>query len=153
MSRLVHKTIRIVTEDVERLRFNTAIAKLMEFANVLTPMERRPRSAIEAFVLLLAPFAPHISEELWNLLGHKESLAYAPWPLFDPSLARDLQQEYVVQVNGKLRHKILASADLSAEELLEIAKQDLKVTELLSGKKILKEIAVPGRLVNFVVST
>jgi leucyl-tRNA synthetase len=150
--RLQHKTIRSVTEELEALRFNTAIAKLMEMSNAVLSLERKPRVVVETFVLLLAPFAPHLAEELWNVLGHKESLAYAPWPDFDPVLAEDERREYVVQVNGKLRHKVVADAGLSAASLLETVKADPRVTELLRGKQIVKEFTVPGRLVNFVVS-
>jgi leucyl-tRNA synthetase len=150
--RLQHKTIRSVTEELEALRFNTAIARLMEMSNAVLSLERKPRVVVETFVLLLAPFAPPLAEELWNVLGHKESLAYAPWPDFDPGLAEDECREYVVQVNGKLRHKVVADAGLSAASLLETVKADPRVTELLRGKQIVKEFAVPGRLVNFVVS-
>jgi leucyl-tRNA synthetase len=102
-------------------------------------------------VLLLAPFAPHLCEELWCVLGHGESLAYAPWPIFDPDLASDEQREYVVQLNGRVRHKIVADADMAADALLALTKADRRVKELLAGKEIVREIAVPGRLVNFVV--
>jgi leucyl-tRNA synthetase len=149
--RLKHKTIRSVTEDLEALRFNTAIAKLMEMSNALLSLGHKPRVVIESFVLLLAPFAPHLAEELWSVLGHEESLAYVPWPSFDPALAEDEVREYVVQVNGKLRHKVFADAGLSAANLIETVKADPRVSELLQGKRIVKEIAVPGRLVNFVV--
>ena len=149
--RLQHKTIRAVTEGIEDLRFNTSIARLMELVNALTPLEQRPRSVVQSLVLLLAPFAPHLCEELWRVLGHGESLAYAPWPNFDPDLASDDQREYVVQLNGRTRHKIVADADMAADTLLALTKADRRVKELLAGKKIVKEIAVPGRLVNFVV--
>jgi leucyl-tRNA synthetase len=149
--RLQHKTIRAVTEGIEDLRFNTSIARLMELVNALTPLEQRPRSVVQSLVLLLAPFAPHLCEELWRVLGHGESLAYAPWPNFDPDLASDDQREYVVQLNGRTRHKIVADADMAADTLLALTKADRRVKELLAGKKIMKEIVVPGRLVNFVV--
>lgn len=149
--RLHHKTVRCVTEDIEALRFNTAIARLMEMSNALISLEHKPRVVVETFVLLLAPFAPHVAEELWRLLGHEASLAYAQWPSFDPVLAEDELREYAVQVNGKLRHRVLADAGLSATSLLETIKADARVTELLQGKHIAKEVAVPGRLVNFVV--
>ena len=116
--RLQHKTIRSVTEELEALRFNTAIARLMEMSNALLALERKPRVVVETFVLLLAPFAPHLAEELWSILGHEASLAYAPWPGFDPVLAQDERREYAVQVNGKLRHKVIADAGLSADGLL-----------------------------------
>jgi leucyl-tRNA synthetase len=151
IARLMHKTIRSVTGDIEALRFNTAVSKLMEMSHAVLSLERKPRSVVETLVLLLAPFAPHLAEELWSALGHEGSLAFAPWPSFDAALAEDELREYVVQVNGKLRHKILADAGLSAADLVQTIKADLRVTELLQGKQIVKEIAVPGRLVNFVV--
>jgi leucyl-tRNA synthetase len=151
LSRLQHKTIRAVTEGIENLRFNTSIARLMELVNALTPLEQRPRSVVQSLVLLLAPFAPHLCEELWHVLGHGESMAYAPWPSFDADLASDDQREYVVQLNGRIRHKIVADADMAADTLLALMKADRRVQELLAGKEIVREIAVPGRLVNFVV--
>ena len=151
ITRLMHKTIRSVGEDIEAMRFNTAISKLMEMSNALIALERKPRSVVEVFVLLLAPFAPHICEELWTLMGRKTSIAYEPWPSFDPALAADERREYVVQINGKLRHKILAAPGLSADALLDVARVDPRVTASLEGKQIVKEITVPDRLVNFVV--
>ena len=148
----MHATIRAVSEDIDHLRFNTAIAKLMEMANALTPLEARPRRAIEAFVLLLSPFAPHIAEEMWRVLGHEASLAYAEWPSFDPALAADQLREYAIQVNGKLRRRMVADAALDAAALARTAKADAKVAQLLEGKTILREIAIEGRLVNFVVA-
>ena len=109
--RVLHKTIQTVTEDVEKLSFNTAISRLMEFTNEFTKADVRPRTAMESFVLLLAPFAPHIAEELWQLLGHAETLAYAPWPQFDESKVAEDTIEIPVQVNGKLRAKITVPAD------------------------------------------
>jgi leucyl-tRNA synthetase len=149
--RLQHKTVRSVTEDIETLRFNTAIAKLMEMSNALLALERKPRVVVETFVLMLSPFAPHLAEELWSILGYQESLAHAPWPPFDPALAQDELREYVVQVNGKLRHRLFADAGLSGAGLLETVKADPHVIALLQGKQIVKEVAVPGRLVSFVV--
>jgi leucyl-tRNA synthetase len=149
--RLRHKTVRAVTEGIETLRFNTSVARLMELVNTLTPLQQRPRSVVQSLVLLLAPFAPHLCEELWRVLGHSESLANAPWPIFDPDLASDDQREYVVQVNGRTRHKIVAGADMATDTLLALMKADRRVMGLLAGKKIVKEITVPGRLVNFVV--
>ena len=149
--RLQHKTVRAVTEGIENLRFNSSIARLMELVNALTPMEKRPRSVVQSLVLLLAPFAPHLCEELWRVLGHRESLAYAHWPVFDPDLARDEQREYVVQLNGRVRHRIVADAEMGTDTLLALVKADPRVKELLASKHIVKEIAIPGRLVNFVV--
>ena len=149
--RLRHRTAGVVTEDIENLRFNTAIARLMEMANALTAAPVRPREIVETFVLLLAPFAPHLAEELWGKLGHPGTLAYVPWPSFDPELARAETQEYVVQVNGKLRHRFRGEAGLDGPGLMAVAKDLPQVTALLDGKVLIKEIAIPGRLVNFVV--
>jgi leucyl-tRNA synthetase len=148
---LRHKTIKLVTHDIEAMHFNTAIARLMEMANALTVATVRPRDVVETFVLLLAPFAPHLADELWGKLGHKDTLSYARWPGFDPQLAQNEIQQYVVQVNGKARHRFQAPAGLDAATLMATVKTDPRVIVLLDGRTIEKEIAVPGRLVNFVV--
>jgi leucyl-tRNA synthetase len=106
---------------------------------------------VQGLVLLLSPFAPHLCEELWRVLGHSGSIAYAPWPIVDPDLVSDAQREYVVQLNGRTRHKVVASADIATDTLLALIKADERVKELLAGKKIVREITIPGRLVNFVV--
>jgi leucyl-tRNA synthetase len=149
--RLRHKTVRAVTEDIEALRFNTAISKIMEMANALTAAAARPREIVETFVLLLSPFAPHLAEELWSKLGHQSTLAYTAWPRFDPSLAQDERQEYVVQVNGKVRHRFEGQVGLDAPNLVTEAKRQVEVLALLKGRTIIREVAVPGKLVNFVV--
>jgi leucyl-tRNA synthetase len=151
--RLRHQTVAIVTGDIEALRFNTAIARLMEMANGLTVASIRPREVVETFVKLLAPFAPHLAEELWSKLGHEGTLAYASWPSFDPAMAQHDTQEYVVQVNGKVRHRFEEATGLNATALLAAAKADAAVIALLDGRTVVKEIAVPGRLVNFVVES
>src|SRR5262249_26535350 len=148
--RLQHKTTRVVTEGIENLRFNTSIARLMELVNALTPLEQRPRSVVQSLVLLLAPFAPHLCEELWCVLGHGESLAYAPWPIFDPDLASDDQREYVVQLNGRIRHKIVAEADMAADTLLALTKADRRGRGGLAGAEVLRGNAPPGRRVDLV---
>ena len=149
----LHKTIATVTEDIEALHFNTAIARLMELVNVLTPLAARPRSVIESFVLLLSPFAPHIAEEMWATLGHAETLAYETWPAADPELVNAAVelQEYPVQINGKLRARVMAAPRLGGDDLLAVVKADPQVQRLLENVTVMKEIAVPGRLVNFVV--
>jgi leucyl-tRNA synthetase len=132
------------------MRFNTAIAHMIVFVNEMTPRERRPRSAVERFLLVLAPFAPHIAEELWQRLGHAESLAYEPWPAFDPDMAREPQVEIAVQVNGKVKTRMTISADAGEEQMKQIAMDDPKVKAGLKGKSVRKVICVPGRLVNIV---
>jgi len=151
-AKVVARTIAGVADDYDGLRFNTAISKLMEFTNFFTGQETRPVSAMKAFVLMLAPMAPHIAEELWELLGERESLAYAPWPEFDPALLKDDVIEVPVQVNGKLRARISLPADADAAQAEAIARADEKVTAFLEGKTTRKVIVVPGKLINFVVA-
>ncbi len=150
-NRVLHKTIKEVTGDIEKLSFNTAIARMMEFTNFFTKQKQRPRAAMEQFVLLLSPFAPHMAEELWQILGHGETLAYEPWPVCDESLLVESELEIPVQIQGKVRTKITVPADSDKAQMEEIALADEKVKQLLDGKKIIKTIVVPGRLVNFVV--
>ena len=148
--RKLHQTIQKVTNDLDGMRFNTAIAAMMEFTNHLTPLAVRPRSALEPFVLLLSPFAPHLAEELWRTLGHKETLAYAPWPAFDPALAKEDAIEVPVQINGKVRLRLTVPADVDEAALKALALADPKVRELLGGKEPRKVIVVPKKLVNIV---
>lgn len=149
--RVLHRTIKAVTSDIESLGFNTAIARKMEFVNFFTNQSIRPKTIMEQFTLLLSPFAPHIAEELWELLGHGDTLAYVPWPKHDDSYLVESTIEIPVQVLGKLRGKVQVPPDISKDDLVAIAKADEKVLPWLEGKTIIKEIVVPGRLVNFVV--
>jgi len=148
--RLIQRTIRHVEGDLDTMRFNTAIAHMIVFVNEMTPRQQRPRSAVERLLLVLAPFAPHIAEELWQRLGHADSLAYEPWPAFDPEVAREPQVEIAVQLNGKVRTRITISADAGQEQMKQIAMEDEKVKAGLKGKSVRKVICVPGRLVNIV---
>ncbi len=152
LTKLMHKTIKGVTEDMERLSYNTAISKMMEFINAVYKTSGSvAKKDMEDFTLLLAPQAPHIAEEMWQRLGHTQSLAYAPWPTFDESQLIQKTQTIVVQVMGKKRDVLTCPLDASKEELLALAKSNAKVMPFLEGKKIVKEIFVPGRLINFVV--
>ncbi|MEA1952387.1 MAG: class I tRNA ligase family protein, partial [Planctomycetota bacterium] len=150
-NRVLHKTIKAVTDDLDQMAFNTAIARMMEFTNYFLKQDTRPRSAMEQIVLLLAPFAPHICEELWSLLGNKETLAYEPWPTYDEEAIREDTIEIPVQIKGKLRAKVQVPADADRDALAAAAKANPRIAELIEGKTIVKEIVVPGRLVNFVV--
>src|SRR5262249_13920415 len=134
--RALHRTIQKVTEDLDGMRFNTAISAMMEFSNHLTPLKVRPRQALEPFVLILAPFAPHLAEELWCALGHKESLAYEPWPKFDPDLVKAEEVEIPIQVNGKLRGKITVPAGTSEDRIKELALADEKIKAFIGDKKV-----------------
>ena len=146
--RVLHKTTQGVTQDIDAMAFNTAIAKMMEATNYFTKCEVRPWDCMERLVLLLAPFAPHLAEELWQLLGHEQSLAYETWPEFDEALMKEDTIEVPVQIKNCSRVRV--SADATKEELETAARADERVAELLAGQQIVKVVVVPGRLVNFV---
>jgi leucyl-tRNA synthetase len=150
-NRVLHKTIKAVTADLEQMSFNTAIARMMEFTNFFLKAEQRPRVAMEKLVLLLAPLAPHIAEELWQALGHADTLAYEPWPTFDVEAIREDTVEVPVQINAKLRGRVQVPTDADKTVLESAARGDAKIAEMLAGKTVLKAIVVPGRMVNFVV--
>jgi leucyl-tRNA synthetase len=147
--RLLHQTIKKVTEDIEGLRFNTAISQMMVFTNEMTKAEQRSRSLIEPFVLLLAPFAPHLAEELWEVLGHKPSVSQESWPIFDPSLTVSDRLTIPIQVNGKLRAKLDVGADATREQVEGLALT--QIAEWLQGKEPKKIVYVEKKLMNFVV--
>lgn len=151
--RVLHRTIAGVTEDYAALRNNTATAKLIEYTNHLTKAHRDavPRAAVEPLVLMLGPLAPHLAEELWARLGHATSLAHGPFPQADPSYLVEDTVEYPVQVNGKVRGRVVVAADADEESLKAAALADDKVQAFLAGATPRKVIVVAGRLVNLVV--
>jgi len=149
--RLLHQTIRGVSADLESLSFNTAISRLMIFVNAFLNDDPRPLRAMETFVLLLSPFAPHIAEELWQITGHEGTLAYVPWPQYDEDKAREEEVEIVVQVNGKVRSKFSAARETPEAELEKLALGEGGVQQHVSGKQVVKIITVKNRLVNIVV--
>jgi len=149
--RVLHKTIDAVGQMTEDLRFNTAISQMMVFVNELTGMDVKPRSVLEQFIKLLAPYAPHMAEEIWARLGHKETIAYVDWPVADEKyLAEDLIS-LAVQVNGKLRDQLEVPADITEDAIREMIDHRPKLEAHLEGKTIVKMIYVPGRLVSLVV--
>ncbi|MFN0195108.1 MAG: leucine--tRNA ligase [Planctomycetaceae bacterium] len=150
-TRLLHKTIKAVTDDIEKLSFNTAISRMMEFTNEIGPQEVRPVAVLKPFVQLLGPFAPHVAEELWHALGNANSLAYEPWPTFDESLLVETEVEIPVQVNGKVRATVRVPVDADQAAMQQLASKSETISKLLEGKTIVKCIVIPGRLVNFVV--
>jgi leucyl-tRNA synthetase len=150
-ARLLARTIAGVTEDLEAMQPNTAIAKLMVFAREVARDAPLPREAAEVLPRLLAPFAPHLAEELWHRLGHPESLAYEPWPEADASLLRAATLRLVVQVNGKRRDEIEVPVDADEEAVRHAALAAEGVRRHLGGRAPRKVIVVPGRLVNLVV--
>jgi leucyl-tRNA synthetase len=162
LRRKTHQTIRKVTSDIEdRFHFNTAISAIMELVNTLYQFPRPAagdrlalavvRETVEAIVLLLAPIVPHVTEELWSLLGRSERLADMAWPAFDPAVASEEQITIVIQVNGKVRSRITVPADEEEEAIKAQAMADEKVGRFIEGKKVLKEVYVPKKLVNIVV--
>ena len=150
-SRALHRTIAKVTGDIEGLRFNTAIAALMEFTNTASKWETMPRDVARQFVLILAPLAPHMAEELWQRLGHDASLACAAWPEAQDEFLRSDTVEVAVQVNGKTRGRVALPVEATEAQALAIAGDDANVARHLGDKEIRRAIYVPGRIVNFVV--
>jgi len=149
--KLLHQTIKKVGDDVENLRFNTAISQMMIFTNHLITLDVVPKTVLEVFVKLLAPFIPHVSEEIWEYLGHNDSITFKSWPEFDESLAKEEKMTIAIQVNGKLRANIDVSPNAEKDDVLSAAKDNDKIKGYLEGKEIIKEIYVNGRLVNFVI--
>ena len=149
--RELHRTIDKVTRDIRALSFNTAIARMMEFVNFCTPLERRPRGSLEPVVTILAPFAPHLAEELWELLGRAAPVSLAPWPAADARWLEDDTVEIPVQIQGKLRGRVVVPAGADAGALRAAAAADPRIAEQLAGRRIVKVVAVPGRMVNFVL--
>ncbi|MFP6641142.1 MAG: leucine--tRNA ligase [Myxococcota bacterium] len=150
-ARLLARTIKGVTDDIEGMRFNTAISKLMVLVRDISSEDALAREAAEKLCLMLAPMAPHLAEELWQRLGHEESLAYEPWPKADADLLEEEEITIVVQVNGKKRDELRASPDSTEEQIQEMALASEKVQASLAGRSPKKIIVVPGRLANVVV--
>lgn len=149
--KLLHKTIKKVTADIENFSFNTAIAQMMIFINETSSLPCLYRTALEPFVLMLSAFAPHLAEELWQQLGHSETLAYEPWPIHDPALVQDNTFELVMSVNGKPRDKAMVAVDIEQEEAIAMTLASDNVKKFIEGKEIVKTIYVPKKLVNVVV--
>jgi leucyl-tRNA synthetase len=151
--KILHETIKKVTEDIEDLRFNTAISQMMSFVNEANKWEQRPKSVLEQFVILLSPFASHMTEELWHRLGHEETIAYAEWPEYNEEFLIPDTQNFAVQVNGKVRGQLEVPTEKVEDKqfVLEQAKEQGSVQKYLEKGEIVKEIFVPGKIVNFVV--
>jgi leucyl-tRNA synthetase len=152
--RALHRTIDAVRGGMEQMRFNVSIARITELSNHLTaryPDGGVPRSVAEPLVLLLAPLAPHVAEELWSRLGHPDSLASEPFPVADPALLVDETVEIPVQVNGKVRTRVQVPADADEPVVEAVARADERVAALLDGAIVRRVVVVPGRLINFVV--
>jgi len=152
LARLISQTVKKVGEDIEKMNFNTAVASLMIFVNEANGEKEIPLEIWEKFLKITAPFAPHISEELWHLLGHKKSIHLEKWPKYDPELIKEENFELIVQINGKVRDKISVSTGISQKEAENIAFTSEKVKMWLKEGKIRKVIFVPNKLINVVVN-
>lgn len=148
---LLHRTIQKVSEDTQAFRFNTAISTMMEFLNAIEKEERVCRTTLEQFVLLLAPYAPHVCEELWEQLGHSEGIAHAPWPTFNEALLHEDTVTVVVQVNGKVRGEVSIARNASQEDVEKAAREQANVIKYLGDTSVRKVVHVPNKLMNFVL--
>jgi len=161
MRRVTHVTIKRVTEDVgNRFNFNTAVSAIMELVNAMYQYREVPevdrdlgvmKEAVETLVVLLAPFAPHIAEELWEVIGHAGSVHSMPWPAYEPGAIQEDEVTIVVQINGKVRERMLVPANIKPDEMKELVLQQERVQELIAGKQVVKVIPVPGKLINIVI--
>jgi len=156
---LTHRTIKEVTADLERFRFNTMLSSLMEFSNYLSRVQGRGtvsgslwRQTMESFLLLLAPAAPHLAEELWNVTARPYSIHNQPWPSYDEELTKEEEVTVVIQVNGKVRDKVIVPASINEAEAKELALGRDRVRAYINGRKVERLIYVPKRVVNVVIT-
>lgn len=149
--RIMHKCIRKVTEDTDGMRFNTAIAAMMENLNSLYKMKTQPKAMVESLIIVLSPYAPHICEELWEKLGHSNTISAEDWPEFDMALTIDATVKVAVQVNGKVRATLQLAKDAAKDDAIAQAKAEENVAAHIEGKNVVREIYVPGRIINLVV--
>ena len=152
LTKVYHQTVKKVTEDLEHLRFNTAISQLMIFVNEAYKADALPVEYMNGFLQLLAPIAPFVSEELWERMGHTESISHVSWPTYDEKELVEDEIEVIFQVNGKLKAKVIVPRDLSKEELEEVAMNHEQIKANIEGKTVRKVIAVPNKLVNIVAN-
>ena len=151
LEKIYHKTVKKVTDDFERLAFNTAISQMMIFVNAVYKEGKCSKEYAEGLIKMLSPICPHICEEIWEQLGHDNTIAYEGWPTYDEAKTSDDTIEVIVQINGKLRGKINVAPDMDKDEVLALAKADEKVAAAIEGKTVVKEIVVPNKIVNIVV--
>ena len=151
LEKIYNQTVKKVTEDYETLNFNTAISQMMIFINAVMKEEIFPVEYKEGFIKLLNPICPFVTEEIWNFMGHENTISYEPWPIYDESKIVEETFTMIVQVNGKVRGKIEVSSDTKEDEMKELAKEIDNVKTFIDGHEILKEIVVPKKLVNIVI--
>jgi len=150
LDKIYNETVKKVTEDFDNLHFNTAISQLMVFINAAQKAKTIPRKYAEGFITLLAPIAPHMMEEIWQIFGHDESVTFAKWPTYDPAKLVESTVEIMVQVNGKLRGNFTAAVGLDKDEVQKQALALPHVQKFLQGKDVKKVIVVPNKIVNIV---
>ena len=151
LTRLYHQTVKKVTSDFESLGFNTAIAQMMVFINEVYKNGSCPREYAEGFIKMMSCITPHVGEEIWQIMGHNSSIAYESWPKYDESKCISDTIEMPIQVNGKVRNVIAIAKDATKEDVLAVVMSDEKIQAAISGKTIVKEIVVPGKIINIVV--
>jgi leucyl-tRNA synthetase len=151
LEKVYHQTVKKVTNDYENISINTAISQLMIFINACYKEEELPKEYMEGFLKLFNPVCPHVSEELWEKLGHNKTIANENWPVYDEEKTKEDEYEMVVQVNGKVRGKVMVNSNTSKEEMEKLAKEIPNVKTFTDGKEIVKVIVVPKKLVNIVV--
>ena len=151
LEKVFHKTIKKVTADIDNMKFNTAIAAMMALVNTITEVGKITRCELSTFAKLLSPFAPHVAEEVYEMMGGKGLVSIAPWPTYDESKTVDDTVDFPVQINGKVRAVVAIPAAADKDGILAAVKADEKIAAALAGKTIVKEIVVPGKIVNIVV--
>ena len=151
LAKVYNQTVKKVTDDFEQLAFNTAISQMMIFVNAVYKNESCPKAYAEGLIKMLSCISPHIGEEIWSILGHSDTIAYEPWPTYDPAQLVEDVVEIVVQINGKVKAKLNISVDADKDSVIEMAKQEQTIASLIDGKTVVKEIYVPKKLVNIVV--
>lgn len=148
----MHKIMKKVSQDIDKMAFNTAISNMMIYSSTLAALEKPPRQAVEVLILLLAPFAPHVAEEAWEMLGHKRCISLSPWPVYDEALCVDTTAMVGIQINGKIRGKLEMDKTLSQEDAIALAREVALVNKYLEGKEIKKVVYVAGRILNIIVA-
>ena len=151
LEKIYHKSVKKITDDFEKLAFNTAISQMMIFVNAVYKEGKCPKAYAEGLIKMLSCICPHICEEIWSILGHDDTIAYESWPTYDEAKTADDTVEVIVQVNGKLKGKISVPVDTDKDEALALAKADEKVAYALEGKTVVKEIVIPNKIINIVV--
>mgnify|MGYP002813547815 FL=1 len=151
MDRMIHKTIKKVAGDIENMKFNTAISQMMIALNLITEKKQISSKNYRLYLILLAPFAPHLAEELWAKLENKKSIFAEAWPTYDETLAKDEMIELVLSINGKVRDRIRVSADITEADAKKLAEESESIKKWTKGKEIVKVVFVKGRLLNIVL--